>query len=74
MHEFYSTLRATVEHVLQNNFLAITGDMNSKLQPFTEIIGTNAKNGLVPISNKQCNALFGEHIVRLNIISLYIYI
>ena len=44
------------------------------LQPFTEIIETNAKNGLVPISHKQCNALFREHIVRLKIISLYIYI
>ena len=44
------------------------------LQPFTEIIETNAKNAPVPISHKQCNALFREHIVRLKIISLYIYI
>ena len=46
----------------------------SFLQPFTEIIETNAKNGVVPISHKQCNALFREHNVRLKIISLYIYI
>ena len=44
----------------------------SFLQPFTEIIETNAKNGVVPISHKQCNALFREHNVRLKIISLYI--
>ena len=42
-------------------------------QPFTEIIETNAKNGLVPLSHKQCNALFREHMVRLKIISLYIH-
>ena len=42
-------------------------------QPFTEIIETNAKNGFVPLSHKQCNALFREHMVRLEIISLYIY-
>ena len=42
-------------------------------QPFTEIIETNAKNGLVPLSHKQCNYLFREHMVRLKIISLYIY-
>ena len=43
------------------------------LQPFKEIIETNAKNGVVPISHKQCNALFREHNVRLKIISVYIY-
>ena len=42
------------------------------LQPFTEIIETNAKNGLVPLSHKQCKALFRDHMVRLKIISLYI--
>ena len=46
---------------------------DGNLQPFTEIIETNAKKGLVLISHKQCNALFREHIVRLKIISLYIY-
>ena len=43
------------------------------LQPFTEIIETNAKNGVVPISHKQCKTLFNDHTVRLKIISLYIY-
>ena len=44
-----------------------------QLQPFTEIIETNAKNGVVPISHKQCKTLFNDHTVRLKIISLYIY-
>ena len=43
------------------------------LQSFTEIIETNAKNGLVPLSHKQCKALFRDHMVRLKMISLYIY-
>ena len=44
-----------------------------QLQPFTEIIETNSKNGVVPISHKQCKTLFNDHTVRLKIISLYIY-
>ena len=43
------------------------------LQSFTEIIETNAKNGVVPLSHKQCKTLFNDHKVRLKIISLYIY-
>ena len=41
-----------------------------ELQPFTEIIETNAKNGVVSISHKQCKTLFNDHTVRLKIISL----
>ena len=33
MHEFYSTLRTTIEQVPHHNFLAIAGDMNAKLGP-----------------------------------------
>ena len=42
------------------------------LQPFTEIIETNAKNGVVPINHKQCKTFFNDHTVRLKIISLYL--
>ena len=42
-------------------------------QSFTEISETNAKNGVVPLSHKQCKTLFNDHTVRLKIMSLYIY-
>ena len=32
------------------------------------------KIGIVPLFHKQCKTLFRDHMVRLKIISLYIYI
>ena len=50
--EFYSTLRATIDQVPQNNFLAIAGDLNAKLGPdevnFTFHSSTN-RNGEILI-------------------------
>ena len=37
----------------------------SFIQPFTEIIETNAKNGVFPASHKQCKTLFNDHMVTI---------
>ena len=55
------------------NFIVFWSDRY--LQSSTEIIETNAKNGVVPLSHRQCKTLFNDHTVRLKIISLqYIFI
>ena len=48
----------------------IRGDLQSLL----EIIETTAKNGVVPVATSNVKLFLKYHMVRLKIISLYIYI
>ena len=43
------------------------------LQSFTEIIETNAKNGFVPLATSNVKLFLETIMIRLKIISLYIY-